>query len=193
LSTRKDAVKITEEFKKQISLYINLLNKTLPENTNTLEFHELNHWIPNCIECLQFALDNEELLKDKPSLFNDAVETIHLLYAWITNQSSGDYAYIILRKKFGKIYSPKEVGTALKKLVGRLKETGSAVVEHPEHIEYQGKSLKNALDELSQQWNNTVNNNFQNISSIKKQIKHSRNPLEIKMLNKKLNELYKNK
>ena len=51
---------MTEEFKQQIDLYINLLNRTLPENTNTLEFHELNHWIPNCIECLQFALDNEE-------------------------------------------------------------------------------------------------------------------------------------
>jgi len=60
-------------------------------------------------------------------------------------------------------------------------------------IEYQGKNLKDVLDELSQQWSNVVDNNFQNISSIKKQIKHSRNPLEIKMLNKKLNELYKNK
>ena len=184
---------MTEEFKQQIRLYINLLNKTLPENTNTLEFHELNHWIPNCTECLQFALDNEKLLKDKPSLFNDTVETVHLLYEWITNQSSGDYAYIILRKKFGRIYSPGEVGVALKKLVGRLKETRDEVVEYQEHIKYQGKNLKNVLDELSQKWNNTVNNNFQNISSIKKQIKHSRNPLEIKILNKKLNELYKNK
>ena len=127
----------------------------------------------------------KELLKDKPSLFNDAVETVHLLYAWITNQPSGDYAYIILRKKFGRVYSPKEVGIALKKLVGRLKETRNEVDEHPEYIKYQGKDLKNVLDELSQQWNNTVDNNFQNISSIKKQIKHSRNPLEIKILNKK--------
>ena len=153
----------------------------------------MNHWIPNCIECLQFALDNEELLKDKPSLFNDAVETVHLLYTWITNQPSGDYAYIILRKKFGRIYSPEEVGKALKKLVGRLKETRDGVVGYQEHVKYQGKNLKNVLDELSQQWNNMVDDNFQNISSIKKQIKHSRNPLEIKMLNKKLNELYKNR
>ena len=165
----------------------------MPENTNTLEFHELNHWIPNCIECLQFALDNEDMLKDKPSLFNDIVKTVHLLYVWMTNQSSGDYAYIILRKKFGKIYSPKEVGIALKKFVGRLKETKDEVVEYQEHIKYQEKNLKNVLDELSQQWNNTVDNNFQNISSIQKQIKHSRNPFEIKMLNRKLNELYKRK
>ena len=139
---RKDEIIMTDEFKQQISLYINLLNKTLPENTNTLEFHELNHWIPNCIECLQFALDNEELLKDKPSLFNDTVETVHLLYAWITNQSSGDYAYIILRKKFGKIYSPEEVGKALSKLVERLKETRDGVVGYQEHVKYQGKNLK---------------------------------------------------
>jgi len=83
---------------------------------------------------------------------------------------------------------------ALRKLVGRLKETRNDVVEHPEYIEYQGRSLKNVFDELSKQWNNTVDSNVVlSISNIKKQIKHSHNPLEIKMLNKKLNELYKRK
>lgn len=182
-------IAIIKEFKQQIRLYIDLLNKALPENKNSLEYHELNHWIPNCIKCLQFALDNEELLKEKPSLFNDMVDTIYLLHAWIFEDDS--YAYIILKKKFGRVYTPEEVGNAFKKLAERLKETRDEVVDYQN--EYQGKNLKDILEDLSKQWNVIVDNNALSINSIKKQIKYSHNPLEIKMLNKKLNELYKTK
>lgn len=53
-------------------------------------------------------------------------------------------------------------------------------------------TLEEVLCELS----NMIDNNnpltaTDNIKAIKKQIKHSKNPLEIKMLNRELNEIYK--
>ena len=82
---RKDVININDELKKQIQIYINILNGILEDNVDKSKsaYHELRHWIPNCIECLQFAADNESLLEEKPSLLYDTIDTIDLLYGWL--------------------------------------------------------------------------------------------------------------
>ena len=97
--------------KEEINLYIEFLSK-LPTN------YEFEEWIPTCIECLQFALDNEQLLNEKPELYQDTLSTLYLLYTWI--KDSKEWAYIELRQKFKKRYSPKEIGKALKEISIRL-------------------------------------------------------------------------
>ena len=81
-----------------------------------------------------------------------------------------------------------EIRTIFKTILKRLKnieyeEIGYEADELSEH-------LKDTSEKLKQQCNYT-NKETVNASYIKKQIKHSNNPLEIKMLNKKLNEFYK--
>lgn len=145
---------ITYEFKQQINTYIKLLNILLSENTN---HYELSDWIPNCIECLEFALNNGELLKEKPSLYEDTIRTINLLYLWIVEDKS--YAYIELRQKFKTVGTSKEVGTALKKLIDRMKEENS-VLCNTENVfvsfmdnDGNFKSTVQILKELSDMWN----------------------------------------
>lgn len=113
---------ITHELKQKIDTYISLLNSYLSEynNPRKLDYHELRNWIPNCIECLEFALNNEELLKEKPNLYEDTLNTIGLLYSWIIEEKS--WAYIALRQKFRKVCSAEEVGNAFKKLHTKIKE-----------------------------------------------------------------------
>ena len=111
---------ITEDIKQQVNLYIEFLNSILPDNPKTISDYELLNWIPNCIECLHFALDNDQLLKDKPSLYNDTTSTLSLLYLWIVE--GHEYAYIELSQKFKKICTPEEIGNAFKILSDRIKE-----------------------------------------------------------------------
>lgn len=144
---------MTNEVKQFINNAIELLNATSKEDS------DLQHWIPNCIECLQFALDNEQLLIDKPSLYDDTIDTLKLLHTWMFEESQ--YAHIILRKKFGKIYSPEEVGNALKLISDRLKAEHSKNDSNEliSYVDDNGnyKSIEQILNELSQLWNeNTI-------------------------------------
>ena len=83
-----------------LNSFIKLLSET-PQKDSPFET-----WIPNCIECLQFALDNEQLLIDKPSLYEDTLSTIYLLREWIFEDSK--YAYLILERKFRKVCTEKK-------------------------------------------------------------------------------------
>jgi hypothetical protein len=135
--------------KKQINIFIDLLSKTSQDN------YDFKEWIPNCIECLQFTLDNEELLNEKTGLYRDTLSTLSLLYSWIIEDK--EWAYIELRQKFRKIYSPKEVGAALKEFVNRLNKQNEYLYADNSLINFKDndgnfKSLEQILSELSQQW-----------------------------------------
>lgn len=140
---------MTNEIKQFINNAIELLNATSKED------YELQHWTPNCIECLQFALDNEQLLIDKPSLYYDTIDTLNLLHSWIMEESK--FAYIILRKKFGKIYSPTEIGNAFRIISDRLKAENNKSNNNEliNCVDDDGnfKSLEKILNECSQIWN----------------------------------------
>lgn len=151
---------ITLEVRTQIESYIQLLNAYLNDNPKDFDIRE---WIPNCVECLQFALDNEKILEEKPSLYADTLSTLNLLYEWIVEGSQ--YAYIILRKKFETVHSPEEVGKALKTLVDRMRAehhrgnlmTGNDFVSF---IDDDGncKSTEQILSECSALWGEMTNN-----------------------------------
>lgn len=98
--------------KKQINLYIEFLSTI---STNSFE---LKSWTPTCIECLQFALDNEQLLEEKPELYQDTLSTLQLLYFWL--KDGEEWAYIELSQKFKKHYSPEVIGKAFKEISKRL-------------------------------------------------------------------------
>jgi hypothetical protein len=134
--------------KEQLKLYIEFLYKILPT------YHDYEEWIPICIECLEFALCNVELLTEKPELYRDTLSTLHLLYSWIVDNRA--WAYIELRQKFRKIYSPKEVGTALKELANRLsnQNKNNEYLVSFKDINGNFKSIEQVLSELSEQWNN---------------------------------------
>ena len=145
--------------KKIIGNYIEFLSKILPTN------YEFESWIPTCIECLQFAVDNEQLLNEKPELYQDTLSTLHLLYSWIIDDKG--WAYIELREKFKKRYSPEEVGKALKCLLTKLQQ--NKCVEESQPLEHKLKNINinlincetqgyktpyEVLNELSEVWNN---------------------------------------
>jgi hypothetical protein len=98
--------------------------------------HEYLIWAPNCIECLQFALDNEKLLVEKPELYHDTLSTLNLLYLWIIEEKG--WAYIELREKFKTRYS----------------------------VEKNGKALKTIIDKINKENTNSVNENFSALSNI---------------------------
>ncbi len=144
---------------KIIDTYIKYLSKILPTN------YEFESWIPNCIECLQFAIDNEQLLNEKPELYKDTMRTLQLLQSWIVEEK--EWAYIELRQKFKKHYSPEEVGKALKHLLTKLQQ--NKCVEESQPLEHKLKNINinlincetqgyktpyEVLNELSEVWNN---------------------------------------
>lgn len=135
--------------KEQINIYIKLLSEVLQDN------YDFKEWIPNCIECLQFALDNEELLNEKPELYQDTLSTLSLLYSWIIDNA--EWAYIVLRQKFRIIYSPEEVGSALKVLVNRLSKQKEELYTSDYLINFKDgdgnfKSVAQVFNELSEEW-----------------------------------------
>jgi hypothetical protein len=137
--------------KEKINLYIEFLSNILPTNND----YEI--WIPTCIECLQFALDNEELLNEKPELYQDTLQTLYLLYSCIIKGE--EWAYIELRQKFRKIYSPKEVGKALKEFSNRLSKQKEGLYPSDCLIDFKDhngnlKSVYQILSELSEQFKN---------------------------------------
>ncbi len=79
------------------------------------------------MECLQFAVDNEALLKEKLSLYADTIQTLDLLCSYIVK--SAEWAYVELRAKFRKIYSPEEVGKSLKLLLERMQSLKEPYIE----------------------------------------------------------------
>lgn len=136
--------------KEQINIYIKLLSEVSQDN------YDFREWIPNCIECLQFALDNEELLSEKPELYQDILSTLSLLYSWIIENAK--WAYIVLRQKFRTIYSPKEVGGALKEVANRLNKQKEELYTSDYLVNFKDgdgnlKSVEQIFTELSEQWN----------------------------------------
>ena len=102
-----------ENFNKHISQYIEFLSN-IPSKGNNLE-----SWIPICVECLQFTLDNEQLLNENPKLYQDALRTLHLLDSFIVEKE--EWAYIVLKQKFKKYHSPEKIARAFKEVLKRLK------------------------------------------------------------------------
>jgi len=70
-----------KDIKNLLKQYIKLLSDTL-ETSKKLTKIEFQAWMPNCIKCLQFALDNEQLLIKKTSLYEDTLTNIALIYNW---------------------------------------------------------------------------------------------------------------
>lgn len=126
--------------KKQINLYIELLSKI------SLDY-EYESWIPNCIECLQFALDNEQLLKEKPELYQDTLSTICLLYSWIVEERG--WAYIELREKFKTWYMSEEAGKSLRHML----EIFNKQDENEESID---RELIDTTENILQKYNKTI-------------------------------------
>lgn len=146
------------DIKNLLKQYIKLLSETL-ETSDKLTKIEFQAWIPNCIECLQFALDNEQLLIEKPSLYEDTLATLSLLYKWIFEETQ--WAYIELYRKFRTIYSGAEVGNALKALFNKLNENKIKEPENNCLVDYKDgggnlKSVHQVCAELSEQWNKTL-------------------------------------
>ena len=138
--------------KDSIKKYIDLLSDVLETET------EFETWMPNCIECLNFALDNEQLLIEKPKLYEDTLSTLSLLYKWIIEKES--WAYIELYQKFRKIYTGAEIGEAFKVLSNRInenkirestKESENSLISYTDN-NGNFKAVDQILNELSQQW-----------------------------------------
>jgi hypothetical protein len=133
--------------KERISRYISLLSYI---SQDTVDFKE---WIPNCITCLQFALDNEELLREKQELYYDTAHTLNLLHFWIVDNK--EWAYVELRQKFRNVYTAKEVGDALKKILARVDKEDvcpSSPLVNCKNINGELKSLAQILTELGDQF-----------------------------------------
>ena len=141
---------MNDKIKEQITVFIELLSLALPSN------YEYGVWIPTCIECLQFALDNEQLLNEKPELYSDTLSTLNLLYLWIIEEK--EWAYIELREKFKKRYSPEETGKALKTIADRMNNESMDSISNENNIinfkdaEGNFKSTIKILEELSEQF-----------------------------------------
>lgn len=143
----------------QIQLCIGLLEIAIPSESKSIADYELLDWIPNGIKCLQFALDNEVLLKEQPSLYQDTLGTISLIHAWVTD--ADNYSYIILRKKFQTTRTPEEVGNAFKSLLHKMQTHNSKINDSEkvnnliDVIDEDGnfKSTYEVLNELSVKWN----------------------------------------
>ena len=137
------------DIRNDIELYINLLSKTLDTDG------DYQIWMPNCIECLQFALDNEQLLSEKPSLYDDTLHTLALLYSWIFKNDT--FAYVLLKQKFRKIYSGKEIGNAFKLLFERMNTENTTQKQCDDLLDFidkngEMKSLESIFGELNKQW-----------------------------------------
>lgn len=148
-----------DKLKKQINTYIELLNKTLPNSPEDKNYYEFQAWIPNCIEFLEFSLNNENIFIEKPSFYENLISTIDLLYSCFVESSES--AYIELYQRFRKIYSGAEIGESLKTILKRYQEVKSEIEDDkPERnncvsfTDNDGnyKSIAQILNEISEQW-----------------------------------------
>jgi len=119
---------------------------------------------------------------------NDFLEQVychsHGYYGWIT-LSSGKIVYISPPK-----VSAEETSKAFKLLMKRLNGTyNNSAQEEIYNLQDELKELAESFKELSSETEESTCS----ISDIKEQIKHSKNPLEVKRLNKLLNQMYKKK
>lgn len=137
------------------------LNDILVQNTKNFYYSELSDWVKNCITCLQFAIDNETILQEKPSLYEDTIRTFGLLYSWLIEDK--EWAYIELRQKFRTIYNAKQTGEALRNLLNKMQQSKEPDEDqlHNEFnnigIDFRNKSFVDILYEMSNKWqNNTV-------------------------------------
>jgi len=154
----KGETNIDEFVKERILASTKILNVILEENAKD---YELSDWIPHCIECLQFALDNENVLIEKPSLYQDTLNTLYLISEWVVNNKW--YAYIELREKFKSVFSGEQIGNSLKLILNRMGEA-KAENEEPEQIipftnpNGEFKSVEQILSELGDVWDSKSKN-----------------------------------
>lgn len=152
VSFKRRETDIDKYIRRQIELAIELLSAI------TLDC-EYSAWVSNCIECLQFALNNEQLLIEKPELYRDTLHTLELLYLWMIDGKG--WAYVNLREKFKTWYSPEQIGnsfrTILKKLENVNKNQELIGFNTENSIELKSKngdfkSMFQILKELSEEW-----------------------------------------
>lgn len=144
---------MNNKVKEQITIFIDLLSDISSAN------YEYEIWIPTCIECLQFALDNEQLLNEKPQLYSDTLRTLDLLYKWIVEEK--EWAYIELIEKFKKRYTPEEIGKSFKTILERMRRANENEVNEAnkgnDFVNFKDeegnfKSTVQILKELSEQF-----------------------------------------
>ena len=122
----------------------------------------------------------------------------------INNEEFLEYTYLLSNECYGfqtlssgkTVYispppaTPEEMGNAFKVLAKRMKEKEKDTefwdTLTDNFIEDKHKQISEAWEKL-----NNIKPNEPTIEQLKKQIKYSKNPLEVKMLNKKLNQIYK--
>lgn len=142
---------MNDSIQERIRLYIDFLSDILATN------NDFEIWILNCIECLEFVLNNEEIL-EKPGLFQDLLLTLQLLDSWIIKNS--EWAYIELERKFRKIYDSKEVGKSLSEILARLKnqmeDSKESSLIKLKDKDGNFKSTQQILEELSNYWQEYV-------------------------------------
>ena len=148
-------MKVTDGVRQIIQQYIGLLDQVLPKNPQTINDYELKDWIPNCIECLEWAIKTDKDIPEQP--YNDLLSTLYLLYECFVK--SEEWAYIELRQKFKTIYSGEQIGRALKVFTERIKEANredeTKKTDYVSFTDTNGnfKSVEQILDECANKWN----------------------------------------
>jgi len=105
------------EYKNIMKSWIEILTCILDENINN---YELTDWVKNCIDALQFALNNENIIEENINLYNDLINIINMLHSWIIEKE--DYMYISLRQKFKSVYTAEQVGQSLKCMLNKIEQ-----------------------------------------------------------------------
>jgi hypothetical protein len=153
VNKKGDYMKVADDVKQVIKPYIELLNQVLIDNPDDYEYKD---WIPNCIECLEYAINTDKEIPKEP--YNDLLGTINLLYEYFVN--SKEWAYIELSQKFKTIYSGEQIGKALKLFADRLKEVNKEdETKRPDYVSFKDdngnfKSTAQILEECREIWNN---------------------------------------
>lgn len=181
-----------KDVQKSIIIWREVLCDILNRDTND----ETKDWIKNLIKCFDYALDEKNNFPTEGEVFNDLLKTFHLLYKWIVEKK--DWAWLELREKYKTVYSSEEVSNALRKISSRLSQSINEEIESVLGLDntYSTISVEEFIKTLSEQWSSSFNfqvvdNSKEEISKLKKRIKHCKNHMERKKLEQELNALYK--
>lgn len=181
-----------KDIQKSIIMWREVLYDILNRGTND----ETKDWIQNLIKCFDYALEEKKNFPTEGEVFNDLLKTFHLLYKWIVEKE--DWAWLELREKYKTVYSAKEVGNALREISGRLRQSIDEEIESVLGLNntYNTISVEELIKTLSEQLSSSfgfkiVGDSKDDISKLKKRIKHCKNHMERKKLEQELNTLYK--
>jgi hypothetical protein len=114
---------------------------------------EDKYWLENCQKCLQFAVDNSELISNNENLYADVVYTLHLLDEW---SKGTQWAYIVLKKKYTPAVSAEQAGKAFRAVFDRMSEQKENEIQGKLYdigIDVKDKSLDDVIEQLSNKWN----------------------------------------